>query len=148
MTAKKRPSRTPAPPLAALAVAPNVDLWTDIILGCQTGTIRLGHRAYAPGPVMLCCPWASACVQAEIVAVRRCRLRQLTAEECAAAGFTGNDALLLKGMRRHYPNIGPESRMTFIRWENVQGTLIEQKLLVMAKSDRYGRRVISQAIGR
>ena len=139
MTARRKtdpaPATTTRPALSALLVAPNVGLWTDIILGRQTGTIRTGRRDYAPGVVMLCCPWASACVQAEIVAVRHCSFKDLTAAERRAAGFNGGKAAALAGMRLHYPELTMESDVTFIGWKGVQGTLVERRLLMMAKSD-------------
>lgn len=141
---KKRPSpQKLQPALQALLVAPNVALWSDIILGRQTGTIRTGHRDHRPGAVMLCCHVASACVMADIAEVRHTRLKHLTGQECAAAGFA-KPALVLDGMRQHYPDLSWESDVTFIRWEKLRGTLVEQRMLVMAPENRSDNPLIAR----
>ncbi|HTK59990.1 MAG TPA: ASCH domain-containing protein [Candidatus Baltobacteraceae bacterium] len=133
---KKRPVRKKLQPaLQALLVAPNVGLWSDIILGRQTGSIRTGHRDHRPGTVMLCCHIASACLMADIVEVRHTRLKDIFGREAIAAGFTA-PAKLLEGMRQHYPDLAWESEVTFIRWENLRGTLAERRMLIMAPSNR------------
>jgi len=133
------------PPLQALLLAPNVGLWSDVILGRQTGTIRTGHRAYAAGLVMLCCPWASACVQAEIVSVRHCRMADLTLQERRAAGFRGPKSAALAGMRRHYADLTMESPVTFILWKDADGTLIKRRQIMMAKSDEADEPILDDA---
>ena len=133
------------PPLQALLLAPNVGLWSDVILGRQTGTIRTGHRAYAAGLVMLCCPWASACVQAEIVSVRHCRFAELTPKERRAAGFKGPKSAALAGMRQHYVDLTMDAPVTFILWKDADGTLIQRRQLMMAKSDEADEPILDAA---
>jgi hypothetical protein len=115
----------PKPPLAALLIAPDPDMRRRVETGEKTITIREGHRDYRPGLVMLCChlePWA---VQAEIVEVRHCRLRDVTEVEMRDDGFVSWGDMLAK-MRRFYPKLALDSDVTVIRWKDAKGALVDR----------------------
>ena len=110
-------------PLYALLVAPDPQMREDILSGKKAISIREGHRGYQTGtPVMLCChiePWA---VLADITSVRHCQASDLTAEEIRDYGFRGFEDCVSQ-MRRFYPNFGPHTLVTVIRWANLRGKL-------------------------
>lgn len=75
---------------------------------------------------MLCChikPWA---VMADIVDVRCCHLREVTEEDCQDSGFRNLEELV-RGLKKYYPDIGPDSIVTVIKWQNVRGLWVDYK---------------------
>ena len=123
------------PALQALLISPDKKSRKNILAGKQTVTIREGYREYKPGTAMLCChikPWA---VMVEIVSVRHCLLKEVTDTEYKAAGYEDRDELL-RHLRRYYPQLGPASPVTVIRWKNPQGKLVKEYLERRAKKGR------------
>jgi hypothetical protein len=123
------------PALQALLYAPDVALWSDVILGKITATVRTEHRDYRPGPVMLCCHLASACVMAEVTEVIHCRLDEVPELKRRRAGYETAEAML-DGMRRFYPDIGPASAVTIVAFGRLSGTLAKNGMVVMAPENR------------
>lgn len=121
------------PPLQALLISPDKKARIDILFEKQTATIRENWRDYKPGPVMLCChvhPWA---VLADIVAVKHCLLRQVIQSEYQAAGFRTRKKLL-NDLRKYYPSITWDSKVTVITWKDPEGFLIDRRLVVLSKN--------------
>lgn len=119
--------KKPKQPLYALLIAPDHETRRSILYGGKCISIREGNRDYRPGPVMICChlePWA---VMADITSVRHCALAEVTEEEYEADGFWSHDELLA-GLRQYYPNINLDSPVTVIRWNNVRGWLVDNKI--------------------
>jgi len=113
-------------PLYALLVAPIEEMIVAVLDGTKTITVREGHRDYRPGlPVMLCCHLEGWAVQADIVNVRHCALKEVTEEEWADDGFTSQEDLLT-GLQRFYPCLTMDSPVTVIRWKNVRGLLVDE----------------------
>ncbi len=108
-------------PLYAILVSPDQSVRDKILEGTKTITIRLGHRDYRPGPVMLCCNVKVWAVMADIKTVRHCLLREVTQQEWVDDGFPAADPQAwLEGMRQYYPDIEWGSPVTVVRWGNVQ----------------------------
>lgn len=114
-------------PLQALLIAPEPLMRQAIEEDRKRITLREGHRDYRPGPVMLCCQIEPWCVMADIVEVRHCKLKQVTREEWEADGFDSQEQML-REMRRFYPNLNWGSPVTVVRWENVRGKLVDERL--------------------
>ena len=114
-------------PLQALLVAPIPEMREAILDGRKTVSIREGHRDYAVGkPVMLCCQIEPWCVMADVVSVRHCLVRDLSKEELADDGFS-SQGQMIREMRRFYPQMSSMSEVTFIRWANVRGKLVDER---------------------
>jgi hypothetical protein len=112
--------------LQALLISPDRGMRIAILEGRKTITIREGHRDYKPGHVVLCCqiePWA---VMADITDVKHCTLAEVTEEEMRADSFEDR-ADMIEGMRVYYPSLNWDSPITVIRWQNVQGFLVDNK---------------------
>ncbi|MEK7546465.1 MAG: ASCH domain-containing protein [Patescibacteria group bacterium] len=133
--------------LQALLFAPDVALWSDIILKRRTATIREGHRDYRQGPVMLCCHIASACVMAEVGEVLHCRLDEVSDLKLRQAGYESCEELLA-GMRRFYPKIQPGAGVTVIAFSDLKGTLVDTGMVVMAPTNRGDNPLITRLNGR
>lgn len=124
------------PALQALLFAPDVGLWTGVILKRRTVTIREGRRAYeVDRPVMLCCHVASACVMATVKEVIHCRLDEVPEYKLRRAGYADREDLLA-GMRRYYPKIQPGDDVTIIAFGDLKGTLVDTGMVVMAPQNR------------
>ena len=136
------------PALQALLFAPDVALWSDVILKNGTVTIRVGHRDYRVGkPVMLCCHIASACVMAEVTEVTHCLLAEVPELKLRRAGYADRDDLL-DGMRRFYPKIAPHDEVTIIAFANLKGTLADTGMVVMAPANRADDPLVARLNGR
>lgn len=112
------------PALQAILIAPNDGDRAAIINGRKTATVREGSRNYHIGPVMLCChlvPWA---VMADIWEVVECPLFALSQRMVEADGFDSLEHLLAD-LRKYYPELQLDSPVTFVRWENVRGALVD-----------------------
>lgn len=113
-------------PLQALLIAPDQGMREAILDGRKIVTIREGHRDYKVGsPVMLCCQIEPWCVMADVVYVRHCLVRNLSKMELAADGFSSKRQMISE-MLRFYPIMSLESKITFIRWANVRGKLVDE----------------------
>ena len=123
------------PALMALLYAPDIGLWSDVVSGKVTATVREGHRDYRPGPVMLCCHLASACVMAEIAEVVHTTLGQVPDMKRRRSGYATETAMI-DGLRRFYPLIGALSPVTVITYAKVSGTLVDTQMVVMAPAHR------------
>jgi hypothetical protein len=114
------------PPLYSLLLAAEVPMWEDTIAGRKRITVREGHRDYRAGrPMVLVTPDVGWAVMVDIVEVRHCLLRELTAEELAADGFRDHQHAVAE-LARFYPGIGLDSPVTAIRWDNVRGHMVEE----------------------
>lgn len=117
------------PPLYALLVAPDEKTRNAIIYGQIKATIRTDHRDYQEGkPVMLCChlePWA---VFAIITKVRHCTLNEISKDEVLECGFDTREEVI-QGLRKYYPDLNQASPVTFIKWKDVQGWLVDHQAL-------------------
>ena len=112
-------------PLQALLIAPDEGMRAAIINGRKVATVRNGLREYEIGPVMLCChlvPWA---VMADVIEVTHTVLANLTQEQVEADGYDSAE-LLLASLRKFYPDVQLDSPITFVRWTNVRGALIDR----------------------
>ncbi len=136
------------PALQALLFAPDVALWSDVILKNCTVTIRTGRRAYQVGkPVMLCCHIASACVMAEVTEVAHCRLDEVPDLKLRRAGYADREDLLA-GLRRFYPKLGPGDEVTVIAFGDLKGTLVDTGMVVMAPQNRADDPLVARLNGR
>jgi len=116
----------PKRPLTALLIAPDYLMRDNIMYGSKAITIREGIRDYKPGePVMLCCHLVPWCVQATIESVEHMQVKDVPDEACRDDGFE-NNAAMLAGMKRFYPNLTGESAVTVIRWKDVKGALVDK----------------------
>ena len=117
------------PPLYALLVAPDEKTRNAIIYGQISATIRTDHRDYEEGQsVMLCChldPWV---VFAIITNVRHCTLNEISKDEVLECGFNTREEVI-QGLRKYYPDLNQDSPITFIKWNNVQGWLVDHQVL-------------------
>tara|TARA_Y100000310_G_scaffold331138_1_gene404171 strand:+ start:675 stop:1040 length:366 start_codon:yes stop_codon:yes gene_type:complete len=111
-------------PLQALLISPGEEQREAILAGEKQITIREGHRAYSPGPVMLGCGKVVWCVYADITNVRITTLDRVTDEEYMDDGYEST-LEMLKDLRQYYPDLGLESDVTVIRWDNVHGKLVD-----------------------
>lgn len=87
-----------------------------VIKGKLKATIRLGHRDYTPGPVMIGChiiDWARLFT---IKKVNHTTLKNLTLNEIFRSGYK-SQAEMLKHLKKYYPGITIDSPTTFIEWE-------------------------------
>ena len=97
----------------------------EILEGKKNLTIREGFRNYVNGHCILCChrnPWAVLC---DITSVKHVCLIELTLEECRAEGFEDCNAAM-EGLGKFYPNLVMDSPMTVIRWNNLQGKIVDE----------------------
>lgn len=112
-------------PVVALLISPDAQARHMIHRETKTLTIREGWRDYRPGQLLaLCCeklPWA---VMAKITSVRHCLLAELTFIEVASDGYA-NHAHAVKELKKYYPSIGLQSKVTVIRWENPRGYWVD-----------------------
>ena len=115
----------PKKPLQALLVAESGQRPT--IAGSKKITIREGTRDYRVGePVMLCSPKESFCVKADITDVRHCSANQVTEEEMKKDGYRSLQEMV-EDLKTYYPNINEQSDVTVIKWDNVEGLLVDNK---------------------
>lgn len=112
-------------PLQALCLAP--DLLIDTIEGRKPISIRLGHRDYHPGPVVLCSPELGICVEAEITSVVHSSMLKVHQQDLWDAGYKDIIHAHL-GLKRFYPLIRMEDEVTVIRWKNVHGKMRDKFL--------------------
>jgi len=113
--------------LQALLISPNERNREKILKGEKKITIREGHRDYVLSKVMLCCPIDPWCVEAEITGVRHCILKEVTAIECSDEGYDSQKKMI-KDLQHYYPELTLDSKVTIIRWDNVQGELVNEYL--------------------
>jgi hypothetical protein len=118
-------SKNLKPPLYSLFLAAEEAMWEDTIFGRKRITVREGHRDYRAGrPMVLVTPDVSCAVMVDIIEVRHCLLRELTAEELAADGFRDHGHAVAE-LRRFYADISLEAPVTAIRWDNVRGQMVD-----------------------
>lgn len=112
-------------PLQALLIAPDREKRRRILDGTITASIRADYRAFYLGPIMLCChiePW---CVMAKIQeSPNYCVANHLSLEQLQEAGYASLTELLAD-LRKFYPEINPQSPVTFLRWTELQGKLVK-----------------------
>jgi len=110
-------------PLQALLIAePSQRL---VIVGSKKITIREGHRDYTVGePVMLCDHNESFCVKAEITEVRHCLAKEVSKGEMRKDGYNSLSEMI-EDLRTYYPDINENSNVTVIKWDNIEGILID-----------------------
>ena len=112
----------PKPPLQALLISPGEKDRMAILAGNLNISIRLGHRDYVKGPVMLCCHIVPFTVMANIASIKFCNVDEVTPEDYKAFGVNALKELLEK-LKNFYPDITPKSPVTVIKWESVEGWL-------------------------
>ncbi len=113
-------------PLAAILLAPEEPMWIAALQGKKQITIRQGHRDYRPGTTgILCCHHLCIAVKIDITEVRHCRLVELTHDELHDDGFLDYRDCVTQ-MRRFYPDMDFDSKVTVIRWSNVRGTAVDK----------------------
>lgn len=112
-------------PMYALLVAPEKAQRSGIISGKVFAIVLEGWLDFQNGPVMLCCniePWA---VMADVTGVRHTNVAETTEEIARAAGFD-NKQELWDELWKCYPKLQVDSPVTVIRWQNVQGKLVDE----------------------
>lgn len=108
-----------------IALGPNRE---KILAGTKTATIRVGDRDCVPGDgVVLCChivPWV---VVADVVSVRRCMLREVTAKEFTDDGYDPSSAAkqFIANLKPYHPCVCLDSIVTVICFTNVRGKLAD-----------------------
>ncbi len=111
-------------PLQALLLDSDEEVWNAVLTGERKITIRKGHRNYAPGSSILCCPYKGVSVACDIISVRHCKASKVRKEEYTANGYE-NIKHMLKDLRIYYPSLAFESPVTVIGWDNVRGKLVD-----------------------
>jgi hypothetical protein len=97
-----------------------------VLTGMKRISIREGSRDYrADRPFFLCYPNNSFCVSADLTSVRHCKAREVTEEERRDDGY-GSLREMVQDLRRFYPHLTKESKVTVLRWNNVEGSLVDQ----------------------
>ncbi len=114
------------PPLQALLISPDEKDRMTILAGNLNISIRLGHRDYVKGPIMLCCHILPFAVMANITSVKFCNVDEVTPEDYKAFGVNTLEELLDK-LRKFYPDITMKSPVTVIRWEDIEGWLAKHR---------------------
>ncbi len=114
-------------PAQALYIPPGEATRNLILNGRKQCGVVIGNVAFRTDePIMLCChiePWI---VQADIVAVRHCMLRDVTPKEYRGEGCD-NPAGLLAKLRQFRPNLSPASRVTIVSWQSPRGRLVSER---------------------
>lgn len=115
------------PPLPVLLMAPNDEVMLAIIFGEKKITVRNGHYDFREGrAVIIGCHKVGWAVMADVTEVKHCTLDEVTEEEYQADGFKTKKELL-EGLRIFFPNINWDSPVTVVKWDNVQGWLVEHR---------------------
>jgi len=112
-------------PLQALLIAPDKKMGEDVLSGNKKITIREGWRDYQPALSVLCCPIEPWCVGINITDVKYKSIKEVTPEEYLADGFKSRDELI-EGLKKYYPNINLESKVTVICWDKINGKLVDE----------------------
>lgn len=113
-------------PLTALLLAPDPQVWTDVLLGKKRITVREGHRDYREETAaVLCSHELNVALMIDITSVRHCLLSELTEEELASDGFLDHKDCVMQ-LRQFYPDIDLFSPVTVIRWDNVCGDMVDR----------------------
>ena len=87
-----------------------------VINGTKKITIRKGYRDYTKGPVMIGCHLLNWVKMFEITDVKHTTLEYISPDDLKADGF--KDSLeALTELRKYYPNLERNSRITIIRWK-------------------------------
>jgi hypothetical protein len=88
----------------------------DTLSGKKRITIREGWRDYTEGSVLIGCPTLGWAFVGHICIVRHVTMATLTEDELLDDGFeTMDDAIAC--LSQWYPEIGPNSAVTVIRWD-------------------------------
>jgi len=112
-------------PLVAILLAPEESMWLAALREEKQITIRQGHRDYRPGTTgILCCHIMGIAVMMDVVDVRHCRLAELTEDELRDDGFLDHRDCRDQ-MRRFYPDMDFDSKVTVIRWNNIRGGAVD-----------------------
>lgn len=117
--------KDPSPPLQAILISPDAKDREKILGGTLNVTIREGWRKYSEDLVMLCCSIEPFCVRARITKVRRTYLNEVSEEEMFAAGYSTQSEMLYILKQKYYPALTLESKVTVVRWDDVEGKLVD-----------------------
>lgn len=124
--------------MQALLVPSPPGMRQAILNGTLKAGIIQGYRDYTLGKIILCDhlePWA---VLADVTEVRHTTPQDITAEEYEAAGSKGNMIDWVHDMQKICdPTITENSPVTFIRWDNVSGALVEEVERIKALKTHY-----------
>ncbi len=89
----------------------------DVLTGRKRITIRYGRKYdVRPGNIVYLAVRGKPIARAKITHVYVKKLRELSEHEIKMEGFKSLHALI-KHLRRIYPDIGPDSYVTVLRWK-------------------------------
>lgn len=112
-------------PLQALLIAPDEKMRENILSGKKKITIREGWRDYQKGSCMVCCPIEPWCIGVEINDIEHSSIAEVTPEQYKADGYNSRNEMI-SDLKRFYSDIGLESKVTIIQWNNASGKLVEE----------------------
>lgn len=89
----------------------------DVVSGKKRITIRYGRKYdVRPGNIVFLAVKGKPVAKARITSVQVKKLRDLTEHEVKMEGFKSLHALI-KHLRHIYPDIGPDSYVTVLKWK-------------------------------
>lgn len=97
-----------------------------ILTGRKTSTVRLGHRNFVPGPVILCDPKLGWAVQALLGKI-----------EWTHVGKAEDPEGVLASVRKYYPSIDRESPISIVHWQLTSVRLHDEAAQRAIDKDHY-----------
>ena len=114
-------------PLQALLMSPSEEQWESILSEKKKITIREGNRDYHLGAVIITNPERGYCLSATIAKVNHYVAREVPEQDFMDDGYKSRTEMI-SDLRKFYPDLTPDSEVTVIRWDNIQGRLLEEFL--------------------